>query len=541
VLFAFGIWNFDFIPFGRVSSLWIIELNTYLCPTNTLPYMPLITSIVNWLNFKRVTQIDLIRKYPGQVQQECFTQLIDKAVHTTWGKEMNYQSIRTVSDFQQCVAIQSYEDIKPYVDRIRAGEYNLLWPGETKWFAKSSGTTNDKSKFIPVSRDALEKCHFRGGRDVLAIYTNIYPDSKLFKGKGLTLGGSHKIDNYNNQSYYGDLSAILIENLPFWTEFIRTPSQEVALLDKWEEKLDRIAKETIKENVTSIAGVPSWNLVMIKHLLEYTGKGDLLEIWPNLELFIHGGVSFLPYREQFKKVIPSDSMHYLEAYNASEGFFAIQDDPSIDDMLLMLDYGIFYEFLPLEDLDRPNARVHTIEEVTTGTNYAMIISTNSGLWRYLIGDTIIFTSTYPHKIKITGRTKHFINVFGEEVIVDNADKAIKDACEKTGSQVTDYTVGPVYMQQNKKGAHEWLIEFAVEPENPEEFCYHLDTALMNANSDYEAKRYNNITLDKPIIRSMPKGTFFRWMEKRGKIGGQNKVPRLFNTRKYIDDLLQLFT
>lgn len=501
--------------------------------------MPLITSIVNWLNFKRVSQIDLIRNYPEQVQNECFTQLIHKALDTTWGKEHNYKNIEKIADFQESVPVQSYEDIKPYVDRIRNGEQDLLWPGEVKWFAKSSGTTNDKSKFIPVTRDALEKCHFRGGRDILALYTTNYPESKIFSGKGFTLGGSHKIDNYNNQSYYGDLSAILIENLPFWTEFIRTPSQEVALLDKWEEKLERITKETINENVTSIAGVPSWNLVMIKYLLDYTGKTDLTKIWPNLELFIHGGVSFVPYREQFKKVIPSPAMHYMEAYNASEGFFAIQDNPESDEMLLMLDYGIFYEFIPLEEIHNEKFRALTISEVKRGVNYAIIISTNSGLWRYMIGDTIVFTSLYPHKIIISGRTKHFINVFGEEVIVDNAEKALKEACERTCSQVLEYTVGPVFMSQQSKGGHEWIVEFEVLPKNIDEFTYILDNALMNLNSDYEAKRYKNITLDKPLLKVVPKGTFYRWMEKRGKLGGQNKVPRLFNSRKYIDDLLTL--
>jgi hypothetical protein len=503
--------------------------------------MPLITSIVNWLNFKRVTQIDLIRKFPEQVQQECFTQLIDRAVNTKWGKEHNFISIQDITDFQKNVQIQTYEDVKPYIDRIREGESNLLWPGDIKWFAKSSGTTNDKSKFIPVSKESLEKCHFRGGRDVLAIYTNNYPESKIFRGKGLTLGGSNKIDNYNNQSYYGDLSAILIENLPFWTDFIRTPSQEVALLDKWEIKLEKIAHETLNENVTSIAGVPSWNLVMIKHLLEKTGKSNLLELWPNLELFIHGGVSFSPYKEQFQRLIPSENMHYLEAYNASEGFFAIQDDPSRDDMLLMLDYGIFYEFIPVEDLENTYPVALTINQVETGKNYAIVISTNSGLWRYLIGDTIVFTSTTPHKIKISGRTKHFINVFGEEVIIDNAEKAIKEACLKTGALVTDYTVGPIFMGQNNKGGHEWIIEFEMPPSNIDEFNYYLDNALMNANSDYEAKRYKSITLDKPVINVAPKGTFYRWMEKRGKLGGQNKVPRLFNSRKYLDDLLQMLT
>jgi hypothetical protein len=501
--------------------------------------MPLFTSIVNWLNFKRTTQIELIRKYPEQVQKECFTKLIDKSVDTEWGKLHKYDKILTVSDYQDLVPIQDYEDLKPWVDRIRAGENNLLWPGEIRWFAKSSGTTNDKSKFIPVSRDALEKCHFRGGKDVLAIYTNNYPDSKIFSGKGLTLGGSHKIDNHNNQSYYGDLSAILIENLPFWIEIIRTPSQEVALMDKWEEKLEKITKETIRENVTNLAGVPSWNLVMIKYILNYTGKRNLLEVWPNLELFMHGGVSFAPYREQFKKIIPSENMHYLESYNASEGFFAIQDDPFKEDMLLMLDYGIFYEFIPVEELNTKSFRALTIEQVKTGINYAIIISTNSGLWRYLIGDTVIFTSTYPHKIKITGRTKFFINVFGEEVIVDNAENAVKSACLKTGAEVTDYTVGPIFMSDSDKGGHEWMIEFNIAPKDIEEFGFYLDQALMSINSDYEAKRYKNITLDKPFIKVVPTGTFYKWMEQRGKIGGQNKVPRLFNSRKYLDDLYEL--
>jgi hypothetical protein len=329
----------------------------------------------------------------------------------------------------------------------------------------------------------------------------------------------------------------LIENLPFWTEFIRTPSQEVALLHEWEEKLDKITKETIKENVTSIAGVPSWNLVMIRHILNYTGKSNLLDVWPNLELFIHGGVNFMPYREQFRKLIPSDNMHYIEAYNASEGFFAIQDNPSHDDMLLMLDYGIFYEFIPFDKINSQNREVLTIDQVETGRNYAVLISTNSGLWRYMIGDTVVFTSTYPHKIVISGRTKHFINAFGEEVIIDNAEKALKIACEKTGAQITDYTAGPIFMNEHTKGAHEWIIEFALPPKNLDEFAYLLDIELMNINSDYEAKRYKSITLDKPVIHSAKQGTFYKWMQKRGKLGGQNKVPRLSNNRQYLDDLM----
>ncbi|MGD2035746.1 MAG: GH3 auxin-responsive promoter family protein [Bacteroidales bacterium] len=501
--------------------------------------MPLITSIVNWLIFKRVTQIELIRKYPAQIQEECFIQLIGKAANTEWGKTYGFNTIESLSDFQERVPLSSYENIKPFIDRIRAGEQNVLWPGDIKWFAKSSGTTGEKSKFIPVSKDSLEKCHFRGGKDVLALYANNYPDSKLFSGKGLTLGGSHKIDNFNNQSYYGDLSAILIENLPFWTDFIRTPSYEIALLDKWEEKLEKIAKETVKENVTSIAGVPSWNLVMIKYILDYTNKTSLLDVWPNLELFMHGGVSFTPYAEQFKKLIPSGNMHYLESYNASEGFFAIQDDPAKDDMLLMLDYGIFFEFIPFEDFNKKNPGVLTIGQVETGKNYVIVITTNSGLWRYIIGDTVVFTSTYPHKIKISGRTKHFINVFGEEVIIDNAENALGIACEKTNALVTDFTVGPVFISDETKGKHEWIIEFAKLPENLDEFTYFLDDALMQINSDYEAKRYKNITLDKPLVRSVEQGTFYKWMEKRGKLGGQNKVPRLYNSRKYLDDLIKM--
>ncbi len=501
--------------------------------------MPIITSIVNWLNIKRTHQIELFRKYPFDIQQETLTKLLEKAADTEWGKKFEFTSINTIDEFQRRLPVQSYEEVKVYIQRLRDGDYNLLWPGEIKWFAKSSGTTNDKSKFIPVSRESLEDCHFRGGRDNLAIYMQNNPDSKIFSGKGLTLGGSHKIDNYSTQSYYGDLSAILIENLPFWTEFIRTPSQEVALLDNWEEKLDKITRETIDENVTNIAGVPSWNLVMIKHILGFTGKHNLLEVWPNLELFVHGGVNFTPYKEQFRRLIPSENMHYQEAYNASEGFFAIQDNPVEHDMLLMLDYGIFYEFIPLEQIDLPHPEVHTVGNVQKNRNYAMVISTNSGLWRYLIGDTVRFTSLYPHKIIISGRTKHFMNAFGEEVIIDNADNALRIACEKTGAVILDYSAAPIYMSNNKKGAHEWLIEFTTEPENLDYFTTVLDHALMSLNSDYEAKRFKDITLDSPQVRSIKRGVFYTWLERKGKLGGQNKVPRLFNDRRYVDELLHI--
>lgn len=501
--------------------------------------MPIITSIVGWLNTKRLHQIDLFRRFPLEVQEETLFKIIDKACDTHFGKKHNFHDIKTIEDFQSYVPIADYEDIKPFVERLRKGEDNLLWPSEVRWFAKSSGTTSDKSKFIPVSREALEECHFRGGKDVLAIYTDLYPESKIFSGKGLTLGGSHQVDHFSNVSYYGDLSAILIENIPWWADFIRTPSQRVALIPEWEEKLDKLTHEVLKENVTNLAGVPSWNLVMIKHILNYTGKNNLLEIWPSLELFIHGGVSFTPYREQFKKVIPSPDMHYLETYNASEGFFAIQDDPKRDDMLLMLDYGVFYEFVPTDQLGTPNLKAVSIADVELKKNYAMVISTNSGLWRYMIGDTVMFTSTFPHKIKITGRTKHFINAFGEEVIIDNAEQALKIACEKTGALIKEYTAAPIYMGDNAKGAHEWLIEFDVEPNDLSFFTTVLDNALCTINSDYEAKRYKSITLSLPVVKSMKPGTFFHWMKERGKLGGQNKVPRLSNNREYVDALLEI--
>jgi hypothetical protein len=499
--------------------------------------MQLLNSIFTWLNIKRLHQIELFKQYPQNVQDEGLFKLIQKAKDTEWGQKYNYENITTVEEFQQNVPLQTYEELKIYVERLRSGEKNILWPGEVKWFAKSSGTTSDKSKFIPVTKEALEDCHFKGGKDVITLYTNQCPESKILSGKGLTLGGSHQINNFSNQSYYGDLSAILIENLPWWVDFIRTPKSEIALLSKWEEKISKITENTIKENVTNIAGVPSWNLVLIKHILDYTGKNNLLEVWPNLELFTHGGVNFSPYREQYKKIIPSEKMRYMEAYNASEGFFAIQDDLQEDGMLLMLDYGIFYEFIPMNEFHSQSPKAITIDKVVPNVNYAIVITTNSGLWRYIIGDTIIFTSTYPHKIKVSGRTRHFINAFGEEVIIDNAEKALFIACEKTHSAIKDYTAGPIYMDDNAKGAHEWLIEFDKEPADLDYFTTMLDNALQSINSDYEAKRYHNTTLRMPIVRKMKNNVFFTWMKEKGKLGGQNKVPRLANDRKYIEEIL----
>ncbi len=503
--------------------------------------MPLLNSIISWVNVKRLHQIELFMKYPFDVQQEVFEKLIEQALRTTWGVQYGFDSISSIEDFQRSVPISTYDDVKPYINRLREGEQNLLWPTEIKWFAKSSGTTSDKSKFIPVSNEALEDCHFRGGKDVIAFYTKQKPDSAILKGKSLTLGGSAEVNKFSNQSYYGDLSAVLIENLPFWAQFIRTPASEIALIPDFEEKIARITRHTIAENVTSIAGVPSWNLVLLRAVLDFTGKNNILEVWPNLELFTHGGVSFTPYRESFKKLIPSDEMNYLETYNASEGFFGIQDDLERDDMLLMLDLGVFYEFIPLDKLDRPNPPVYTVADVEPGVNYAMIISSNGGLWRYMIGDTVVFTSLFPHRIKISGRTKYYINAFGEEVIMDNAEKALMSACKETGALIKEYTAGPLYMSENSKGGHEWMIEFETPPGSLEQFTRVLDDTLKSVNSDYEAKRHKNLTLLLPKVNSLKPGTFYLWMQKRGKLGGQNKIPRLANDRKYLDELSDILS
>ncbi len=501
--------------------------------------MQIINSLVNWLNVKRMYQIELFKNHPMNVQQEQLFRLLGKAEKTEWGIKHDYSSVESIKDFQDRVPVNRYEEMKPYIDRLLQGERDVVWPGIIRWFAKSSGTTSDKSKFIPVSKESLENCHFRGGKDTLAIYFSNHPNSRLYSGKGLTLGGSQQINKIHNKSFYGDLSAILIDNAPFWTYFVKTPRQDIALMAEWEEKLEKITETTIKENITNINGVPSWMLVLLKHVLKKTGKNNILEVWPNLELFVHGGVSFEPYKEHFRKLLPSDNIHYMEAYNASEGFFAIQDSPTQKDMLLMLDYGVFYEFVPTEELGKDHPKALTVDEVETDKNYAIVISTNGGLWRYMIGDTIQFTSLYPHKIKVTGRTKHFINAFGEEVIIDNAENALKTACNETGAMIKEYTGAPVYMGTESKGKHEWLIEFEQDPDDLEHFKKVLDESLQSINSDYEAKRYKDITLDPPVVHMAKPGLFYQWMKKRGKLGGQNKVPRLSNDRKYIDDLLEL--
>ncbi len=500
--------------------------------------MPILNSLISLLNTKRMSKIEQFKKQPGEVQESLLFGLLRKAKNTEWGKRYQFSDIRTIAQFRERIPVQTYESLEGEIDRLRKGEHNILWPSEIKWFAQSSGTTNNVSKYIPVSKEALEDCHFRGGKDLIHLYTKEVPETGVFKGKGLTLGGTHH-NKSGTTSFYGDLSAILIENAPFWAQMIRTPNQEVALLEDWEEKLARITEIALKENVTSFLGVPSWNLVLIQNIIKTAGAKNLLEIWPNIEVFIHGGVSFTPYREQFKALIPSENMHYMETYNASEGFFAMQDDLTDPGMLLMMDYGIFFEFMPLEELGKEFPKTLTVDEVETGTNYALIITTNAGLWRYMIGDTVKFTSLYPHKIIISGRTKLFINAFGEEVIVDNAEKALATACEQTQAIVREYTAAPVYMSEDEQGTHEWMIEFDKKPHDFEAFCTLLDRSLQEVNSDYAAKRYKDITLQFPKIHQARAGLFYDWMKSRGKLGGQNKVPRLSNSREYIEPLLEL--
>jgi len=500
--------------------------------------MTLIDSVLHWWMKKRIHQIELFKKYPLEVQDELLKKLIATAKDTEWGRKYDYRSIQTASTFSDRVPINTYEDFKPTIDRLRNGEQNLLWPEEVKWFAKSSGTTAGKSKFIPMSESSIVECHYKGGKDLMSIYFNMFPESTLFQGKSLVMGGSGLVQEVSNTSYYeGDLSAILMTNLPFWAQFRRTPSLEIALMDEWESKLELMAESTIDHDVRSISGVPSWILVLLNKILKKAKKSNLKEVWPNLEVFFHGGVKFDPYREQFNAIVKPGEIMYVNTYNASEGFFGIQDQKDSDDLLLMLDYGIYYEFLPVSELLKTHPKTVRLEQVKVGVNYAMIITTNAGLWRYQIGDTVTFTSVDPYRLRITGRTKNFINVVGEELIIDNADKALAIACSKSGAVVNEYTAAPVFKDHDM--THQWLIEFEQKPENQDFFRETFDNALKSLNSDYEAKRYRNLILKSPIIVPMPPGTFYKWMKKKDKLGGQNKVPRLSNDRKYMDEILAI--
>ncbi|NOY51590.1 MAG: GH3 auxin-responsive promoter family protein [Chlorobi bacterium] len=500
--------------------------------------MTIISSVLNWLMKKRIHQIELFKKYPNEVQEELLKKLINTSRNTYFGKKYDYKSIKSTQEFKQRVPISTYEDIKSYIDRLRNGEENILWPGEIIGFAKSSGTTDSKSKFIPVSEDSLINCHYKGGKDMLSIYFNLVPGSKLFEGKSLVMGGSGNIQEVSNTSYYeGDLSAILMNNLPFWAEFMRTPSLSIALMDEWENKLELMVESTLNHDVTSLSGVPSWMLVLIRKILEKGKIQTLDEVWPNLEVFFHGGVNFEPYRPQYESIIKSAKMQYFNTYNASEGFFGIQDQLDSDDILLMLDYGIFYEFIPVSDLNNKEKAI-SLSEVELGVNYAMVITTNAGLWRYEIGDTVCFTSISPYRLSITGRTKNFINIVGEELIIDNAEKALNIACRKTSSTINEYTAAPLIRGEDI--FHEWIIEFDIKPHSIEYFTETFDNALKSLNSDYEAKRYHSLVLKEPVITSAPRKTFYNWMKKREKLGGQNKVPRLSNNRIYVDELLEMY-
>ncbi|WP_340200962.1 GH3 auxin-responsive promoter family protein [Ascidiimonas sp. W6] len=500
--------------------------------------IPLFNSIASWLLKKRIHQIELFLKYPEEVQVELLSQLLANAQNTEFGKLYDFISVKNYDTFKERIPINRYEQIEPFIERTRKGEQNIFWPSPIKWFAKSSGTTNAKSKFIPVSTEALEDCHIKAGKDMLCLYYNNNEGSRLLTGKNLRLGGSSEVYQDNN-TFFGDLSAIIIENLPFWAEMSSTPSNKVSLMSEWESKLEAIVAQTIQENVTSMAGVPSWMLVLLNKVLETTGKEHLFEVWKNLEVYFHGGVSFNPYKDQYKKLLPSSGFKYYEIYNASEGFFAIQDRNDSDELLLMLDYGIFYEFIPMDVYSTPLEKVLPIWEVEVGKNYAMVITTNAGLWRYLIGDTVRFTSVRPYRIKVSGRTKHHINVFGEELIIENAEEALKNACAKTGSEIVDYTAAPVFMEGKEKGAHEWLIEFRKEPEDLDYFSELLDNALKTLNSDYEAKRYNNMALKKPILHVARNSLFHDWLKMKDKLGGQHKIPRLSNKRDYLEELIKM--
>ena len=500
--------------------------------------IPLFNSIASWILKKRIHQMELFTKYPNEVQNELLFNLLRNAQKTEIGKKYSFREINCYNEFKKNIPISTYEDVEADIERCRKGEQNIFWPTQIKWFAKSSGTTNSRSKFIPVSNEALEDCHYKAGKDMLCIYFNNNENSQLLTGKSLRLGGSNELYN-NNNSYFGDLSSIIIQNLPFWAELSSTPSNKTSLMPEWETKMKAIVSESIPEKVTSLTGVPSWMLVLLQNVLKETGKTNISQIWPDAEVYFHGGVSFKPYKKLYHKLIPKNNFRYYEIYNASEGFFGIQDKNDSDELLLMLDYGIFYEFIPFNGYNEDSSKIIPLSEVKLNTNYAMVITTNAGLWRYKIGDTIRFTSLSPYRIQVTGRTKHFINVFGEELIIDNAEKALEKVCSQTKSNVFNYTAGPIFMEKNKQGAHEWIIEFDREPEDLSLFCRLFDKALQNENSDYEAKRYNNMTLKPLRLHKARKGLFYKWLSQKGKLGGQHKVPRLSNSREILDELLKM--
>lgn len=495
--------------------------------------IPIFNSVASFFLKRRISQIELFKDYPIEVQQEVLRKMIVYSIDTEIGKKYDFKTIRHYNDFKERLPTVTYEEIYEDIERNRKGEQNIFWRTPIKWFAKSSGTTNAKSKFIPISFESLEDCHYKAGKDMLSLYFNNNVNSQLLVGKCLRLGGSREIYE-NNDSYYGDLSAIMIDNLPFWAELSSTPSSKTSLIPEWEDKVKAIIKESMNQKVTSFAGVPSWMLSLLQQVIEKTGKDNILEIWQDAEVYFHGGVSFEPYRNLYNKLFPSKDFKYFEIFNASEGFFAIQDQNSSTELLLMLDYGIFYEFIPVNGSE---SEIVSLADVRLNTNYEMVITTNSGLWRYKIGDTIKFTCLNPYRVKVTGRTKHFINVFGEELVVENAEMALSKTTELTKSEISNYTVGPIFMSDKTKGSHEWIIEFSKEPDDINKFAEILDLSLQSLNSDYEAKRYKDSTLELPKIIKGRKNLFYDWLRSRNKLGGQNKIPRLSNSREYVEELL----
>lgn len=498
-----------------------------------------LTKIAGKFFLPRQKEIERHYTEPEALQHEVLNYLISKGKQTEYGRNHLMGAVDNYEDFRDRLPICTYEDLKSDIDRMRHGDEDVLWPGQTRWYAKSSGTTNDKSKFIPISPEGLKNIHYKGGADVVALYLRNHPDSRIFDGKSLILGGSHSPNYDQNGSLVGDLSAILIENINPIVNFFRVPKKKTALLSDFEVKRDRIAKECMGKNVTNISGVPSWMLSVLVRILELSGKQHLEEVWPNLEVFFHGGITFTPYRNQYESLITSANMRYMETYNASEGFFGIQDDPSDKSMLLMLDYDVFYEFIPLEDIGSDNPHIVPLEAVELERNYAMVITTSCGLWRYMIGDTVKFTSKKPYKFLITGRTKYFINAFGEELIMDNAEKALAYACEHSGAQISEYTAAPVYMDMHAKCRHQWLIEFTKDPDSMDHFAKLLDQKLQQINSDYEAKRSHDVTLQHLEVVKARQNLFNDWLKSKQKLGGQHKVPRLSNSRKNMEELLEM--
>lgn len=501
--------------------------------------MDILTRLVSPIFRHRCGNIARYAQDSEDIQLKQLTKLLSKAQDTEWGRKYDYKSIRTYADFRERVPLQTYDDLKPFITRMINGEKNILWPSVVRWYARSSGTTNDKSKFIPVTDEILWRCHYKGGVDCVALYLENNPKSNFFSRKGLILGGSHSPSSLNAQAHQGDLSAVLLQNLNPLVSLVRVPKKKIILMDEWESKIKAIVDSTYNKDVNSLSGVPSWMLVLIRAVLEKTGRKYLTEVWPNMEIFFHGGISFEPYRDLYKTLIPSEGMHYMETYNASEGFFGIQDDLSDPGLLLMQDYGIFFEFIPLDEMGSSDPKVLPLSEVEKDVNYAMIISTLGGLWRYQIGDTVRFTSLSPHKFIISGRTKHYINAFGEELMVDNADKAISLTNQQTGAKVKEYTAAPLFQLDKAKGRHQWFIEFLKRPASLEEYARLLDENLKKLNSDYEAKRYKNISLQPLEIIVSREGVFYEWLSRKGKLGGQHKIPRLSNDRVMMEELLQI--